>query len=110
MKGHARKHRETGGVNEAEEDLERKTPSRTNNKEIAEEAEEKSEKGEEKFKRGGRTKKNVGGIAGGASRPSAARRPRKSGGRAQAVAETNPFSTARHGKAPKGREVQLEME
>ena len=40
MKGHARKHRETGGVNEAEEDLERKNPSRTNNKEIAEEAEE----------------------------------------------------------------------
>ena len=114
MKGHkGRKHRETGGVNEAEEDLNRKSPSRTapGDKVNIEEAEERSEKGEEKFRRGGRTKRRDGGkVHGEKAMGHAGRKPRKSGGRAQAVAETSPFSTARHGTAPKGREVQLEME
>ena len=114
MKGHkGRKHRETGGVNEAEEDLERKSPSRTGpgDKVNIREAEERSEKGDEEFKRGGRARRKEGGkVKGEHAMHHAGRKPRKSGGRAQAVSETSPFSTARHGMAPKGRKVELEME
>ena len=49
MKG--RKHREAGGVNEAEEDEKTKPEARTNAKKIDEEAEEK--------KHGGRAKRSV---------------------------------------------------
>ena len=56
MKGHKEhhhKHRSTGGVNEAEEDLGKKNEARTDAKEIDKEAEER--------KHGGRTKRKSGG-------------------------------------------------
>ena len=111
MKGHKRKHRETGGVNEAEEDLRRKSPSRTGpgDEKNIKEAEETSEADYDDRKRGGRAKRRAGGaVAGSAPAANAGRKPRKSGGRAQAACETSPFSTAKKGTAPKGRKLEME--
>jgi len=63
---------------------------------------DKIEGAAEELKRGGRTKKNVGGVAG-ASKSNAGRTPRKSGGRAGA--DKSPFSSARSGTPAKGRSV-----
>lgn len=52
-KEHSRHHRETGGVNDAEEDVKSKPEARTNAKNIDDEAEEK--------KRGGRARRKSGG-------------------------------------------------
>jgi len=110
MKGHkGRKHRETGGVNEAEEDLKRKNPSRTGpgDAKNVHEAEETAEADYDDRKRGGRAKRRAGGaVAGAAGAANAGRKPRKSGGRASC--ESNPFSSAKHGTAPKGRKVEME--
>lgn len=107
MKGHkGRKHRETGGVNEAEEDLRRKNPSRTGpgDADIHREADEESEKGEEFYRRGGRTKRREGGkVHGERAAHHAGRKPRKSGGRA--TCESAPFSTAARSEVAKGRKV-----
>jgi hypothetical protein len=87
------------GTNEAAEDLKSK-PERYNNSKVENEAEER--------KRGGRTKKNVGGPAGAAPAANAGRAARKSGGRAGS--DSNPFTSARHGTPPKGHKTPGSVE
>lgn len=94
MKG--RKTRATGGVNQAAEDLGRKNMRYTYQSNVNEEA--------EKRKRGG---KAVGKVHGMDAKHHAGRKARKSGG---ACDSGNPFSSARHGTAPKGRKLDMEME
>lgn len=97
MKGH-RKHRETGGANEAEEDLKDKPEARTNAKKIDEEAEEMKKGGRAKRARGG---KMMGKVEGEKHHMHAGRKPRKAGGRASS--DANPFTSARSGKDAPGR-------
>lgn len=97
MKG--RKHRATGGVNEAAEDLKTKPEARTNAAKIDAEAEER--------KHGGRTK-HVGKVHGKHAKHHAGRAPRKSGGRAGS--DSSPFTSARHGTPARGRKLEMEME
>jgi hypothetical protein len=100
MKG--RKHRGTGGVNEAEEDVKTKPEARTNASKIDSEAEE--------MKKGGRAKKARGGEAkvhGEKAMHHAGRKPRKSGGR---TSDANPFTSAKVGKVPSGRSEMSESE
>lgn len=98
MKG--RKHRATGGVNEAAEDLGSKNKRYTYESNVNDEAEER--------KRGGRAKRKSGGLVPGEKGMChAGRKPRKSGGRA--TSDNNPFTSARHGTAPKGRKLDMEM-
>lgn len=145
MKGHTkehheRKHRETGGVNEAEMDLREKPEARTNAKKIDGEAEERKKGGRVRRKHGGEVHhssckcekcmggkvekrargghvhhekmehmkhaKHVGHVEGEHAKHHAGRKPRKSGG----SATSNPFSSARHGEAPKGHKVEMNME
>jgi len=94
MKG--RKHRATGGVNEAAEDLGKKNMRYTYQSNVNDEAEER--------KRGGKVKKHAGKIHGD-MKNHAGRKPRKSGGRASS--DSNPFTSARHGTAPKGRKLEM---
>jgi hypothetical protein len=98
MKG--RKHRETGGANEPEEDLKTKPEARTNAKEIDSEAEEMKKGGRAKRKHGG---KMVGKVEGEKGHMHAGRKPRKSGGRAGS--DSNPFTSARSGKDAPGRHL-----
>ena len=98
MKG--RKHRETGGANEPEEDLKSKPEARTNAKEIDSEAEEMKKGGRAKRKHGG---KMVGKVEGEKGHMHAGRKPRKSGGRAGS--DSNPFTSARSGKNAPGRNL-----
>lgn len=141
MKGH-RKHRNTGGVNEAEMDLRDKPEARTNAAHIDHEAEERKHgghvkrhkrkhggmihkegfgpeseptSGRAKRKRGGHVLhhhmghvKHVGDVHGEHAKHHAGRKPRKSGGRA--YSDSNPFTSAAHGKAPKGRTLDMEMD
>jgi hypothetical protein len=95
MKG--RKHRATGGVNEAAEDLGHSPERRNIAPKIFGEA--------EKRKRGGKACGDVKGLG---AKMHAGRKPRKSGGRA--TSDANPFTSARHGTAPKGHKVDMEME
>lgn len=117
MKGHkahhSRKHRSTGGVNEAEEDLKHNPEERNNAKNIFHEAEEKKHGGRAKRKHSGNVShhhhgmvKHVGHVAGHASKHHAGRKARKSGG----SCESNPFSSARKGTAAKGRKEETEFE
>ena len=99
MKG-GRKHRETGGANEAEEDLKSKPEARTNAKKIDDEAEEMKKGGRAKRKHGG---KMVGKVEGEKAAMHAGRKPRKSGGKA--TSDANPFTSARSGKDAPGRTV-----
>lgn len=96
MKG--RKHRATGGVNEASEDLGKKNMRYTYQSKVNDEAEER--------KRGGKVgKKNAGAVHGAAAKH-AGRKARKSGGRASGGScEKSPFTSARHGTPPKGRKM-----
>lgn len=95
MKG--RKHRATGGVNEASEDLGKKNMRYTYQSKVNDEAEER--------KRGGRAKKHAGKVEG-HSAHHAGRKARKSGGRASGGScEKSPFTSARHGTPPKGRKM-----
>ena len=127
MKG--RKHRETGGVNEADEDLKSK-PERYNESRVENEAEERKHGGRtkhrEKRKHGGhvahhekheehkeheghkrrRKRKHGGEAEGEKAMHHAGRKPRKSGG----SCEASPFSTARKGEFPKGRKMDGEVE
>jgi hypothetical protein len=97
MKG--RKKRDTGGANEAAEDLATKNEARTDAKKIDAEAEEKKKGGRVKKARGG---KSVGVISGPEPPANAGRKPRASGGR---TAESNPFTKANKGKDPKGHKT-----
>jgi len=112
---HGRKHRNTGGVNEAEMDLKTKPEARTNAAKIDAEAEERKHGGRAKRKHGGHVKhhhsgvvKHVGKVHGEKAMHHAGRKPRKSGGRASS--DANPFTSARHGTVPKGRKLDMEME
>jgi len=100
MKG--RKHKATGGVNEASEDLGKKNMRYTYQSNVNDEAEER--------KHGGKVhkKKHVGKMHGDAAKHHAGRKPRKSGGRA--TSDANPFTSARHGTPPKGRKLEMEFE
>lgn len=92
MKG--RKHRASGGVNEAAQDASKKNLRYTYQSNVQDEAEER--------KRGGRAKKHAGKVEGKAA-PHAGRKARKSGGRAGC--EKSPFTSAHSGTPPKGRNV-----
>lgn len=94
MKGHknSRKHRASGGVNEAAEDLAHKNMHYTYESNVNKEAVER--------KRGGKT---VGKMKGEMAEHHAGRKPRKSGGRAGSNA--NPLSSAARGTPAKGRNV-----
>lgn len=98
MKG--RKHRGTGGVNEAEEDEKDKPEPRTNAKEIDKEAEEMKKGGRAKRAHGG---KLVGKVHGEKGPHHAGRKPRKSGG--GVGSDSNPFTSARKGKDAPGRDL-----
>lgn len=114
MKG---KHRETGGKNEAAEDLKTKPAARDNASKIESEASEKCAGGRAGRKRGGHVHhenmdslkhaKHVGPIRG-ASKGNAGRKPRKSGGRTGA--DSSPFSSARHGSSAPGHKVEMGMD
>lgn len=101
---HHRKHRETGGVNDAEADLKDKPMRYTADSKVNEEAEREEEN------RGGRTKRKArkegGKIDGMMAKCHAGRKPRKSGG----AAENHPFTAAAKGTAPKGRTLDMEMD
>jgi hypothetical protein len=98
MKG--RKHRETGGANEAEADVKDKPEPRTDAKKIDSEAEEMKKGGRAKRKHGG---KLVGKVEGEKGAMHAGRKPRKSGGKA--TSDANPFTSARAGKDAPGRKL-----
>jgi len=98
MKG--RKHRESGGENEAEEDIKEKPEARTNAKKIDDEAEELKKGGRAKKARGG---KMVGKVEGEKGAMHAGRKPRKSGGRTGS--EAQPFTGARRGTDAPGRKM-----
>jgi hypothetical protein len=100
MKGH-RKHKETGGANEAEEDIKTKPERRGNPAtKIDDEAEELKKGGRAKKARGG---KSVGVISGPEPPAHAGRKPRKAGGRSGS--EKNPFTSANRGTEPKGHKT-----
>jgi hypothetical protein len=99
MKG--RKHKNTGGENDAKEDLDGKVPDRSSPNNIQKEADEK--------KRGGRAKKAHGGemkVEGKKGMHHAGRKPRKSGGRTGS--DSRPLTSSHSGTQPKGREVMSE--
>ena len=95
----------TGGSHEADEDVKDKPEARTNAAKVDSEAEELKKGGRAKRAHGGKT--HVGKMAGHAMHH-AGRKPRKSGGRTGA--DGSPFSSARHGTAPKGRKMEMESE
>lgn len=92
-----RKHRATGGVNEAAEDMGKKNQRYTYQSNVNDEAEER--------KHGGRAKKHVGKPDGDMAKAHAGRKPRKSGGRA--TSDANPFTSARAGTPPPGRKLEM---
>ena len=98
MKG--RKHRGTGGANEAEEDVKEKVPDRSAPNNIQKEADEMKKGGRAKKAHGG---KMVGKVEGEKGMMHAGRKPRKSGGKA--TSDANPFTSARTGKDAPGRTV-----
>jgi hypothetical protein len=97
MKG--RKHRETGGANEPEEDLKEKVPDRSSPNKVQEEADEMKKGGRAKKARGG---KMVGKVEGEKGAMHAGRKPRKSGGR---TSDAAPFTSARKGTDAPGRKL-----
>lgn len=99
MKG--RKHRETGGANEAEEDLKEKVPDRSSPNNVQKEADEMKKGGRTKRKHGG---KLVGKVDGEKGHMHAGRKPRKAGGRTGG-SDGNPFTSARKGQDAPGRDV-----
>lgn len=98
MKG--RKGKATGGTNEPEEDLKEKTPDRSSPNNIQKEADEMKKGGRAKRKHGGKAEMKVSGEK---AMHHAGRKPRKSGGRAGS--DSQPFTSARKGSDPKGREL-----
>jgi hypothetical protein len=79
MKG--RKHRETGGANEAKEDEDTKPMRYTADSNVEKEGEERKRGGRAKRKRGGKTE--IGKVEGHAGMHHAGRKPRASGGEAE---------------------------
>ena len=131
MKGHKehhhRKHREAGGVNDAEKDLDTKPANRSGpDKKINDEAEERKHGGRTHRKHGGevhhkdckchkcmggeakKERKEGGKVEGEHEKHRADRKPRKSGGSANAT--EHPFSSAREGTAAEGRKIEKFME
>lgn len=129
MKG--RKHREAGGVNDAEEDLKTHPEARTNAKKIDDEAEARKHGGRRHERAtggkvhgnehhhescrchkcmGGEAKKRREGgkVEGEHERARADRKPRKSGGSANAT--EHPFSSAKDGSAAEGRKLESWMD
>lgn len=126
MKGH-KKHRGTGGANEAADDLKDKPEARTDAKKIDSEAEERKAGGRTARKHGGevhrsgcKCEKCMGGeakkrrhggeamkVEGEHAKHHAGHKPRKSGGRA--TSDANPFTSARAGKPAPGRKVEMNM-
>lgn len=100
MKG--RKSRATGGVDEAEEDVNEKVPDRSSPNNIQKEADERKKGGRAKRKHGG---KMIGKVEGEKAAHHAGRKPRKAGGRTSG-SDGNPFTSARKGKDAPGRELQ----
>jgi hypothetical protein len=101
MKG--RKHRGTGGVNDAEADVKDKPEDRNAPNKVASEAEEMKKGGRAKRKFGGKTEMKASGEK---AMARADRKPRKAGGRTGS--DSNPFTSAKSGKVPAGREVMSE--
>jgi hypothetical protein len=134
MKG-GRKHKETGGANEAEEDVKLKPANRsytgTSESDSGKEAEEKKKGGRVKKKRGGglhehhakskssmsdgssmkveHAKKEVGVVSGPEPPAHAGKKARKAGGRAAfasgGASNEQPFSSARKGKDAPNRKL-----
>jgi hypothetical protein len=113
MKG--RKHRETGGVNEPEEDVKTKSENRSF---TGDKSDPSPAKEAEEMKKGGRAKRKRGGKAGfgpekhGSDEPKvggekpfshAGRKARKAGGRSGS--DSNPFTSARKGTDAPGRKL-----
>ena len=103
MKG--RKARNTGGTDDADEDIKDKPEARTNAKEIDDEAEAKASGGRARAT-GGRAARKMGGkaeikVEGKKAMMHAGRKPRKTGGRTGS--DGAPYTTARTGKLPPGR-------
>lgn len=130
---HGRKHRETGGANEAAEDLKTKNQRYTYESKVNNEAEERKHGGKVGKKHGAEhhhhsckcpkchggmakkhggeaehEKKHVGHVEGEHSKHHMGRAKRKSGGRTGA--DSHPFSSARSGHAPPGAKLDMEME
>ncbi len=128
MKG--RKHKETGGANEAEEDVKDAPEKRNNAKKEFGEAEEKKHGGRAKKKRGGGlhghhakggkmsdgsamkvddVKREVGVIKGSEPPANAGKKARATGGRAAFASggssDKSPFTSARGGKDAPGRKL-----
>lgn len=101
-----RKHRATGGAasgdadkgdDQAEEDLKKKNMEYTKDSNVNRESEEM------KAKKGGKVKRKTGGaVSGRAAFKHGGRMPRASGG----GCESNPFTSANKGTAPKGHSVE----
>lgn len=104
MKG--RKHRETGGSNEAAEDLKTKPSNRSN----AGDGKASPASEAEEMKKGGRAKRARGGkmVEGEKAKHHGGRKPRKNGGRTGS--DSSPFTSARNGKQPSGHKTQGESE
>jgi hypothetical protein len=102
MKG--RKHRGTGGTNDAEEDVKTKPEARTNATKEDSEAEERKHGGRAKRKHGGKTVK----MHGEKGMHHMGRKPRKSGGRTGS--DSMPFTSARKGAQPSDHKTQSESE
>jgi len=101
IKADMRRHRKSGGSvesdmsgdDDAKKDLADKPNMRVNAKKIDDEADAMH------AKRGGRAKKNVGGVVGVRGRANGGRLPRASGG----GCESNPFTSANKGTPARGR-------
>lgn len=100
MKG--RKHKGTGGANEAADDIKDKPKDYSAPNKVADEAEELKKGGRAKRKFGGKTDMKVEGKA----MKHAGRKPRKSGGRAGS--DSSPLTSSHSGKQPPGRSVMSE--
>ena len=101
MKG--RKHKSTGGVNDAEDDVKDNPTDRNAPNHVASEAEEKKRGGRAKRKFGGKSEMKVEGKKGAEH---AGRKPRKSGGRSGS--DSSPLTSSHSGKQPPGRSVMSE--
>lgn len=95
MKGHmGRKHRETGGVNEAEQDEKDRPMRYTADSKVENESEERKHGGRTKRRRGGKTE--VGHVSGHAPMHHAGRKPRASGGQTKEDREHEREGMKRH--------------
>jgi hypothetical protein len=102
MKG-KRAHKNTGGVNDAEEDVKDSPSDRNAPNKVASEAEEKKHGGRAKRKFGGKSEMKVEGKKGAEHM---GRKPRKSGGRTGS--DSSPLTSSHSGKNPPGRELMSE--